>query len=219
MTLEFVLKTTLNVFELTAACTGFILWKKWKHTHWKWFSIFLAFIFITEILAKIFYNTNGLKQFNPFVYRYINIPVFILFYLWILSIPIKIKAKNILQVIFISGYILLFLCEEFIFKKFFRNFGSISYQFGALGILCMSLIYYINIINTNDILTYKFNIHFWVSVGLIIYMITTLPFNAMRNTLFKEHYSIAMAYWYFTFLFNYMMYSFFIIGFIWGKAK
>ncbi len=218
MSLETILKLGLNLFEFLAAFTGIFLWKKWESTEWKWFSIFLVFILLTEITGKLLILT-GYKIYNPFLYRYLNIPVYIIFYLWILGFPFKNKGNaSYINILFIIGYIIIFFVEE-LFSGYFKNFGTISWQFGSLGILILSIRYYITILKTDEILAYKTNMYFWVSIGLIFYLITTLPFNALRNILIKDYRYFATIYWYFTFLFNYIMYSFFILGFIWGKAK
>ncbi len=218
MSIEHLLKWVLNVFELTAACTGFYYWNKWKHTYWKWFTIFLFFIFLTEMVGK--YLATYVPGTNVRWYRYVNIPVYFLFLLWLLGKPFQTKRMLSISQFFMIGYIALFLAEELLLSGSNVKYSILSYQFGSVAILVLSIKYFIRLVQKDSILFFKSDIHFWVSSGLIIYMIIMLPFRSLYNILDTHNYhSIATGYWYLSFLFNYNMYTFFTLGLIWGKAK
>ncbi len=218
MSLGEVLKWVLNALELTAACTGLYYWNKWKSTYWKWFTIFLFFIFVTELVGK--YLAHNIPGYNAKWYRYLNIPVYFLFLLWLLGKPFDSKKIFTVSRFFMVGYILLFLIEEYMYGSTKIKYSVYSYQFGSVGILILSVQYFIFLTRKDNILFFKTDIHFWLSAGLILYMVIMLPFRSMYNLLdSKNYHSIAMGYWYISFLFNYTMYTFFTLGFIWGKAK
>lgn len=218
MTLAEILKWTLNAFEFAAACTGLYYWNKWKNTYWKWFTIFLIFIFLTELVGK--YLAHNVPGTNAKWYRYVNIPVYFLFLLWILGKPFEAKKIFTISRFFMVGYIILFLIEEYMYGSTKIKYSVYSYQFGSVGILILSVQYFLLLTKNDNILYFKTDRHFWVSAGLILYMVIMLPFRSLYNLLDSNNYhSIAMSYWYISFLFNYTMYSFFTLGTIWGKAK
>jgi len=219
MSIESILKWSLNTIELAAACTGLILWKKWKGTPWKWLAVFLLFIFLTEILGKYFHYNIPLRRYNPFLYRYFNIPVTILFYLWLLEKGFRTRKSRSWMLIFISLYCAAWIVEEFMLPPVYKKFGTLSYQVGSIGILIFAIFYFIQLANSEKVLRFKQDLLFWVSMGLIVYHIVTLPFNALRTSLYTSYPDFFTYYWYITFLFNFFMYGCIISGFIWGKAK
>lgn len=216
MLMEFA-KLLLDALELTAAITGLYNWKNLQNTVWRWFAIFLVFNFLSEMVGKYLYNTIALKHYNSLWYRYINIPVTFLFYQWLLKEPLK--NYKLIPNFFMLLYVIVFLLEEFFLSSQYRKFGTLSYQAGTLAILVLSVIFFVNLMKSDAILEFKTNIRFWVSAGLLLYFIVTMPFNAMRNLIFKQYYSLGIAYWYVTMFFNCTMYTFFTLGFIWGKPK
>lgn len=210
-------KLLLDALELTAATSGLYHWKKWGNTVWRWFTVFLVFNFLSEMVGKYLYHTIALKQYNSLWYRYVNIPATFLFYQWLLKEPLK--KHNWVPLFFMVFYVTVFIAEEFFLPPQYRKFGTLSYQTGTLAILVLTVLFFVNLMRSEAILEFKTNIRFWVSAGLLFYFIVTMPFNAMRNLIFKQYFSLGMAYWYVTMLFNCTMYTFFSLGFLWAKPK
>ena len=218
MSLNQFLRWVLNAFELGAACTGVYYWNKWKGTYWKWFTVFLFFIFITEIIGK-FSSVFG-YVFNAGLYRYINMPVYFIFQLWLLGKLFESNKKLSASWLFIIAYTLLFLAEEFLLSKAFNKTWGLSSQVASLGILVLSMQYFIKLLKSDGILLFKNDIQFWVSTGLMGYVIIMLPFRTLYAVIdVNVHQNLILTYWNITFVFNYIMYTFFALGFIWGKPK
>ena len=76
-----VLRKILLGIEFVSALVGFMYILKLKNSYWKWFSIYLIFIFFQEFL------TSDKASFFDFskrdYYTYIGVPVQYLFLFWL----------------------------------------------------------------------------------------------------------------------------------------
>jgi hypothetical protein len=213
-----ILKLLLNGFELAAAVAGFYYMNKWRKTCWQWFAYFLLFTLLTELLAKYMYFQPALKPNNYMVYRYANIPVTVLFFLWVLQQAFISTLLRKLVGLAAMIYIAVWLMEQWWFTTFVKS-SSLSMGIGFLEILFFAIVWLIKLVRSQQVLHFKKNMYFWFTAGLLIFYIVTLPFQVFRVELYRNNPDILMAYWYFTFIFNYIMYSFFILGFKWAEPK
>lgn len=214
-----IIRVLLNVFELAAAVAGSFYWYKIKHTHWQWLVLLLWFIFITEISAKIILIEKSHPEYNQLLYKYINIPVMFAGFIYVLlRDSYKEKYKKPAGII-LGIYIVVFLVEELLFKNTFKVFGTLSYQFGCLVVLVLAKKRFLQFTSSREILFFRNRLSFWVPLGIIVYLVTTLPFMAFRNSLFAYNYSTGLQLWYITIFFNALMYSSFIAGFVLYKPE
>lgn len=212
-------RIVLNTFELTAAVAGFLNWHKIKKTYWRWLPYLLAFIFITEIAAKLMRLEGTYKTTIPLLYKYLNIPVMIISLIWLMGKEFVKSKVYYLPFVFICVYLLAFISEELFFTETFSRFGTLSYQIGSVAMLILALFSFSQLMNNKNILHFKSNMHFWVALGVVLYLITTLPFMAFRNSLFKYNYSLGIQLWYITMVFNVIMYCCFAAGFVLFRAN
>jgi hypothetical protein len=218
MSIGDVLKLLLNGFELAAAVTGFYYMYKWKNTCWQWFAYFLLFILLTELLAKYMSFQPELKPKNYMVYRYANIPVSVLFYLWLLRQAFMGNLLRKLVSLAAIVYVAVWLMEQW-WLTAFAKFSSLSMGIGFLEVLLFAIVWLVRLVRSQQVIHFKKNMYFWLTAGLLTYYIVTLPFKGFVVEFGKDRPDILRAYWYFTFIFNYIMYSFFILGFKWAEPK
>lgn len=209
-----IIRLLLNAFELAAAVAGLVCWRKVKGTHWQWLVILLWVIFITEITAKIILIKGSHPEYNQFLYKYINIPVMFAGFIYLLLKDLYKEKFRRPAGIILGVYVAAFLTEELLFKNTFRVFGTLSYQLGCLAVLTLAVIRFLQFTNSREILFFRNRLSFWVPLGIIVYLVTTLPFMAFRNSLFAYNYQTGLQLWYVTIFFNVLMYSSFIAGFI-----
>lgn len=209
----------LNFFELAACIIGFINWKKIKDTYWKWFPVYLAIIFTTEIVAEYIGNVLKLTSVTSGIYFFFAIPFQFLFFCWLFSRWYSVKKERLLSwlgaIVFIVSWALdyLFIGEK---KQIFLSF---SYTVGNIVLLILMLQFFISFVNSNKILSYKTEPMFWVSLGLLIFYLMTFPFFGLWNTLVTKYPDFFIKYWLFQMILNCSMYSFFSLAFILGKWK
>lgn len=215
MTIE-VFRWILNCMEFAAALTGFVYWRKLKNSYWKWFPFYLLMIVCIELCGKYMAGSPALKNFNPWLYRY-TYPFRFAFLLWLAIKPLQKKEKTALAVFGI--YMFSFLLEEFLLPFKIKQNNSVSIVIGYLGLISFCMLYLFKTIRSKLVLSYKSDMHFWFSAGLIIFYLIFLPFHVVRIQLAQSYPDIALGYWYVQMVFNYTMYLLFCLMFIWGNPK
>lgn len=206
----------LNFFELAACITGFLFWNKVRNTYWKWFPVYLAIIVVIELTGEYFLYIHRDLAINVAIYRYIGLPFEFLFIFWLFYQYAKPRKWPLLLA---AIYVVVWILDQVYFSKMNLYFDSFSYTIGnALLLICL-FIFFIRFSNSNAILHYRSSMLFWVSLGLLIFYVGTLPFYGMRTTLYREYRSLFYVYWYIQFFLNYCMYSLFMVAFIWGRPK
>ena len=213
------LKLILNIFEVAACITGFIYWKKIRSSYWKFFPVYLAVISLSELIGK-YLNYAGFNGIKVGLYNYFVIPLEILFFIWLFYKDFERSNTRRLPVAAACIYITCWLADMFVIAK---NplwwVQSFSYTLGILLMLTLILTLLYILATGDDILFIKTNMMFWVCLGLFVFYFCSLPFFGMGNYLFTHYGNIYIWYAYAIYVLNYIMYSLFIIAFIWGKPK
>lgn len=214
-----ILRFGLNFFELLACVTGFIVWAKIRHTHWKWFPVYLAIIVLVEGTGKYIFYVIEDPALNVNVYRYFGLPVQFLFFCWLFRQYLKnYKEKNwplfgaIIYIICWIGDFLYFNKQVFVFQSF-------SYTSGNIVLLVLIILFFVKFMNSDEILKYRSSMMFWTCIGLLVFYLGSLPFYGLWNTLRSNYFDIFNTYWIIQISLNYLMYLCFTIAFIWGKPK
>ncbi len=213
------LKWMLNAAEISACIIGFLYWNKIKGSHWKIFPFYLAFIVIAEFAGK-YLHYSGHNDLKVSMYNYVVIPLEILFYTWLFYHEFKYASIRRLPIAAACIYTSCWLLETLVFtKKPFWWVYSFSYSVGIILMLVLILTFLYLLATGNEILFVKNNMMFWVCMGLFVFYFCTLPFFGMGNYLFTRYRNIYIGYAYAMYVFNFIMYSLFIISFVWGKPK
>jgi hypothetical protein len=209
----------LNLLELLASLTGFIFWKKIKDTHWRWFPVYLGIIFLTEIVGEYFLFVRGDLSTNIAVYSYFGIPLQFFFFYWLFHQELKKTKKSVWPLVSAAIYLISLVADLAYISSIKFYFESFSYIIGCIFLLVLLFIYFTRFTKSDEIINYRTSMMFWISLGLMLFYIGTIPFFAFRKVLYVEHKELFYVYWYVQFGLNYLMYLFFTISFIWGKPK
>jgi hypothetical protein len=206
----------LNLFELMACVTGFIYWKKIRSSYWRLFPIYLLVIVCVEVLGAF---TEG--DFNINLYSYFGIPIQFLFFFWLFHQYFKPLPPVIWSIIATAVYIISLVTELIFLRNETLFFSSLSYTVGNVMLAILVLIFFSRFISSEKILGFKSDMMFWVSLGLLIFYLGSLPFYGLYNTIRDDtkYPGLLATYWSVQMIFNYLMYTFFTISFIWGKPK
>lgn len=209
----------LNIFELLSCLTGFIFWKKIKYSYWKWFPVYLGLIVLTEVTGEYFLHARNDLKTNIAIYSYFGIPLQFFFFYWLFQQQFKKINNNKWPLISAAIYFIALIADLAYISKLKFYFESFSYVIGCLFLLILLLMFFFRFTKGDDIFGYKNNMMFWVSIGLMLFYIGTMPFFAFRNMLFVKNEQMFYIYWYAQFGLNYLMYLLFIVAFVWGKPK
>ncbi len=203
--------------ELIAAIVGVLHWKKYRHEIWRNFTFFLVAIVICEAIG-IYSIVRNYREFNSLFYHFVVLFEFS-FYFWLFfKLQALWKQKKI--ILFLFGLYFVSWIFELIslYTKDIR-FYSDSYTFGNLLLLVCIISYFLRILATEQILGYKQDMLFWVSLGLLIYFLGSFPFYGLHDLLWSKYTSIFLYYRRFVTFLDILMYAMFSIGFIWGKTS
>lgn len=169
-----------------AASTGCFLFKKYQHTVVKYFIYFLIYVFVSEILgsyARILnyiglYHIvdNTVFKFNFWWHTltwYIGSAVF---FTWYFRKIIKADfLKKILWYALIVFLIISFVSIALDYSHFFK--GTFNFiRIGNMSIIMLSVAFYLSeILHSEKILEFYKDIHFYISVIVLIWLFVTIP--------------------------------------------
>ncbi|SEE19596.1 hypothetical protein SAMN04487765_1724 [Tenacibaculum sp. MAR_2010_89] len=178
------------------------------------FLIYLFCLFFVETLALLlssfqfnnfFYNVLILLEFNILLFLYKNIS--------------EDRLTNKVIKLGVVLYNVVYFCSSFFYgiSIFKTKLNTIAPVFGSLFIAVTLLLFLREMLLSEDIVNYKKNIFFWISTGLLLYYLGTLPLTAIFNFMkegsnFFELYRIQHV-------LTIIMHSCFIIGLLWSWNK
>lgn len=203
----------LILIEVIAAIAAFACYHKWKHSYLKWFPVYLSIVILFEISHQVF---SFLKDHSHASLMYeIVVPFEMLFISWFFYKTLNTKSRGIT----LAGaaiYMAALVLEKMLFQNNSYYFQSLSYSIGNLFILIYLILFFIELVKSNNLFIFKRLTVFWIACGMLIFYLGTFPFYGLYNELAKDLDVFMPVAWVATSL-NYCMYLLFTIGFIWGK--
>lgn len=171
--------------EWLAAITGVILYKSYKHTNVKYFIWFLIYLSICDFIGGYkYYVKDGFLSFlqgTVFERNYwwttsfwkIGAIVFFAFYYY--KVLAKEKYKLILKY---SGYLFLVFSIVYIgfhWRAFFVSFFPVISIIGSVVIFFCVIFYFIELLQTEEILSFYKDINFYVTAAIFIWWLIITP--------------------------------------------
>ena len=199
--------------EFAAATFGTIYFFKYRNTTIQYFLILLWYVFINDTLGM--YLRENITDYNALLYNiYYVVNFSYLFLLYRKYISRKTQKKCIayflaiyLTIVFINGF----------YENYITHFQSIPYIIAACLLVITIVFYFIEMLNSEKVLSAKTNLLFWISVGLLLYFVGNIPFRILRN--YYEQLTDATVLFLVNFTLTVVMNTCFIIGFIWSDKK
>jgi hypothetical protein len=210
----------LVLMEFLAFLCGIINFKKINNSFWKWFVYYLGFIVAGEtvglLLLYAFHNGTASRD----VYNYVVIPVEFLFFCWLYyRYFISNPRLRIWPLAGAAIYAVSWLTDSFFVPGMMIWLFTFSYLVGVVVLLVLTILFFTRFMESKEILHYKNNMMFWISLGLLIFYIITSPYFALRSALYKDNRQIFWIYFYIQFGVNYLMYTLFGLSFVWAKTR
>lgn len=206
----------LNFFEFGAVVAGLLSWKKIKHTYWQWLLVYLIIVLVNEMAGK-YLNHIQLSGINQQLYRY-TAPIRFVLLLHVLMKPLGMRIRNIAKQMF-ALYIMLFLAEQFVLPVSYFKTSMLSLFIGYVTLLVLCMAYLVKLIQSDAILHFQTDMHFWLSVGLLLFYVIFMPFHTARTSLNNHYPDVFLMYWYVQMGAACIMYVCFTILFVWGKPS
>jgi hypothetical protein len=155
-------------FEYTSLILAVLFYKRYKnYTFYKYFIIYLINIVLFGVIADFFIRngSNTIQLYN--VYTFFEFNFFTLIYVNL------IKEKKIINFL----KIIVFLFNVIYISSFYFKILQ-SYTVVLEGV-CNSLfiiLFFRELLNSERILNYKKLLSFWISVGFLLFYLTSIPF-------------------------------------------
>ena len=219
--------------EAIAALTGIILFNKYKGTFSKYFIYFLIYLSVCDLINNYpkFIRNDGILSFlkgTVFELNYWwstlfwNIGAILFFAFFYNKILKTILYKNILKFTGLIFFAISFICILLNWDVYFTNFFPIISISGAVVIFLCTGFYFIELLQSNKILTFYKSLNFYISLAIFIWWLIITPI------VFYDVYDINGAnkdldYYFlrrYIYLFvNVFMYSTFTFALIWCRPQ
>ena len=135
------------------------------YSFYKFFVMYLLNIVLFNLLAKFIFPVDNYELFN--IYTFFEINNIVLIYYNILKKKKKIRLLKILAIIFNIMYL-----ASFYLTTLKMYTVSIEGFFNSVLII----LYFAELLDSEKILNYKKILIFWVSVGFLLFYLTSVPF-------------------------------------------
>lgn len=153
--------------------TGFINYSKIKNSlYLKLFLAFNAYSLLTEISGFIFgvmLKINTFPLFNT--WNLVNHFFYLFFFLHLLKNTFK---KNLIKFI-IGSYALFTVIVIVFYYDFVNKFLYLNTVIGSILIVIAVLIYFSELLQSDEILSIKESMFFWISLGVLLFNIGFIP--------------------------------------------
>ncbi len=198
-----------SVLSFITFFVGVITYNKYKNSFLKYFLYFLFYEFLTEITS---YYIGFILNKRTFLIFNIYILISSIFFLTLFRFYIN-KHKIYINFMLIV-YLIFYVCNVLFIQKTLQTFQSYSIILESIFVVISSIILFIELLNSDDILKINRSLLFWVSIGLLLFYVGILPIIIMANFL-----NYGGLFDYIILFLNVIMYSCFITGFIVSKKE
>lgn len=203
MTVPQILYETILWVEGATAIIAAIYYKREKKYYWKYFLLYLIFIFFCELFGK--YGNHIIKYNSSRFFNYFVIPLEFIFFFWLYAA--KSFGKPKLFYILTLIYLLSFIPNELFFNT--KKIFSFNYTLGCLILMVLVIMEYYKQVNSSEILNFSRNRMFYINLGVTLFYIGTMPFWTFFIQLrqYKEIWDIYYSYFLASLIVMYVLFS------------
>ena len=150
---------------------GVLNYKYYKQTNLQFFMVFIGYTFVSEIVANVFIllSISSILIYN--IYSLAYTVILILFYRKIVKNKIIKKSSIFLIVLFSLCVVLNSIFGQHIIYMYQNN----TYILGFLFVAILIMLFFVEILNSDKILSLGKLPIFWISIGLFIFNICLIP--------------------------------------------
>lgn len=202
----------IKFLELITAIIGTIYYKKYSQSFLRYFLLLLW------LVAGVEFTMWALKNFeirlqNKIVYNFLTTLQYIYYFLLYYNTIRKKKYKQ-----WVLSFLIVFMVTVGLNFTFIQRltltapFHSYTYIIGAILLVVTIGLFFIEVLNTEKVLYFKSYLMFWISIGLVLFHASVIPFIVSINFLPGLLYSNILLN--ILFALNFIMFTCFIIGFV-----
>jgi hypothetical protein len=152
-------------FEISSLVLTIIFFKKYKSSFYFYFISYLVFAILADAIGELYRGSNNYWVYN--IYTFFEFTSVLGIYYFLSKKQLSKKIIIYISIIFYGIYLLSFKYTSI------QNYSVILLHFFILPFL---FLYFQQLLYSNKILNYKKELPFWLTVGLLIYYLGTVPF-------------------------------------------
>lgn len=191
-------------------------YKKYSHTVLK----HLPFIFLTTLLLETFsgYFASINNNNNLILFNFYDLIFYPFYFFTLFNYLDNEKYKKIIIAFFIIFCITAII--NVYLQDFLSEFQLLTNSAGAILLIVSLILYFVETLNSNKVLTLQNNLMFWVSIGLLIFHVGATPILLIRSLILPNYVGETMLNLYIVqLILIYIMNLLFITGFICAKKN
>ena len=193
--------------EWLSAIIATIYYKKFASKFTALLLFYLWYIAITETSSRIIRSYGDSSSWLYVIYTFVEFNI--LFSMYHSLTKVK-STKNIIRLFVVIVNIVYFIE---VYKQGFTLNTSNTVVVGSIFISVVLILYLKEFLYSDKILNYSRSLYFWVTIGSLVYYLSSIPFQAMTNylenrNLFYIQISLAV-----------FVQLCIIIGFLWSKKE
>ncbi len=177
--------------------------------HLKFFSILLGLTFVVETTALIMAEH---KINNHWLYNLFMPLEFICYGVYYKQVITKKWVQKMIWAFIIIYPVLGVLSTLIIFK--FHTWNSYEAIAGAFFTIVLSIVFYYEFYGSNEIVSMKTNVEFWIATGMTIFYSCQLPFLGTLNYLYSLSHHLTFTLFFIIQSLNILMYSIFAYAYL-----
>jgi len=180
--------------------------------------IIVQYLWVVVLVETLGYYTRLNGGNNNYLYNFLSIFEFCVWSFVFYENILKSKKRIAVKILFSIG-ILGVLLEFILIGKFdpliYLSYGITFIRFIIVIYCC---IYIVSLVSNHKIAKLKSISLFWISIGLLTFNACIIPFNGLLNIMENDSHATELFFLIPSIL-SYGMYTFFILGFIWGQKN
>lgn len=214
------LRNYFFIYIFLVGAFGLFYTRKQPKSYWATFPWFLIIVALLDggglVINQKFLRTY--PKLNFYYYQLLVIPFQVIYYFWLINRNI-VTGKRVYYTGIVLFLISVFLEGFAVIKLEGYFFNSFSYMVANLLMLAHILRYFYQLSKNDRILFFYRERMFWVSLGLLVFWLGALPLFGIFNYLVTNYPKVFMIYFNLILIFNFIMYTCFLISFIWAVKE
>ena len=210
--------------EILATIIGTIFYFKYKKTAFKYMLFILWLIVIKETLGyfhkelHLYYlDENGIK-YNLWMGNILTFILYPAYYVMYLKTIKTVKYKSVIK-LFISVFVIIYITNWLFFQNFLTDYPIYPRIIGSIFLTITVIFYFVELLRSDKIISFHRLVPFWISVGLLIFYTSTIPFTVVQNTYMLASETAVKKMFIIKLVLATAMYLIFTFGFIWSKKE
>lgn len=195
------LSDILIYFEFATFFLAFLFLRKFNAPFYKYFLMYVSATFFVELLVSSFYEKNNVSIYN--IYTFFEFNFIVLIYYSLTKEKFSHTIIKYLSVVF-----------NLIFFLSFIIISIEKYTVTLMAVLAsiFSVVYLKELLNSNKIINYKSDLSFWITVGILLLYLPTIPFFYLIYVVNLDN-----SLFYISHFFTLITHLCFIYGLIWSR--